>query len=45
MEIAAYYQGVLPTDLEPEALGHEFTTEARMSYFYGRAATIYGGSN
>ena len=45
MEIAAYYQGVLPTDLEPDALGHEFTTEARMSYFYGRAATIYGGSN
>ena len=45
MEIAAYYQGVLPTDLDADALGHEFTTEARMSYFYGRAATIYGGSN
>ena len=45
MEIAAYYQGVLPTDLDPEALGHEFATDARLSYMYGRAATIYGGSN
>ena len=45
MEIAAYYQGVLPTDLDPEALGHEFATDARRSYMYGRAATIYGGSN
>jgi alkylation response protein AidB-like acyl-CoA dehydrogenase len=45
MEIAAYYQGVLPTDLDPNALGHEFATEARRNYMYGRAATIYGGSN
>lgn len=45
MEIAAYYQGVLPTDLDPDALGHEFATDARRSYMYGRAATIYGGSN
>ncbi|CAI8327408.1 MAG: Putative acyl-CoA dehydrogenase FadE17 [Halieaceae bacterium] len=45
MEIAAYYQGVLPTDLDPDALGHEFATEARRNYMYGRAATIYGGSN
>ena len=45
MEIAAYYQGVLPTDLDPEVLGHDFATEARRSYMYGRAATIYGGSN
>ena len=45
MEIAAYYQGVLPTDLDPEALGHEFATDARLAYMYGRAATIYGGSN
>jgi alkylation response protein AidB-like acyl-CoA dehydrogenase len=45
MEIAAYYQGVLPTDLDPNALGHEFATDARRSYMYGRAATIYGGSN
>ena len=45
MEIAAYYQGVLPIDLDPNALGHEFATEARRNYMYGRAATIYGGSN
>ena len=45
MEIAAYYQGVLPTDLDSDALGHEFATEARRNYMYGRAATIYGGSN
>jgi alkylation response protein AidB-like acyl-CoA dehydrogenase len=45
MEIAAYYQGVLPVDLDPDALGHEFATDARLSYMYGRAATIYGGSN
>ena len=45
MEIAAYYQGVLPTDLDPDALGHEFAVDARKAYMYGRAATIYGGSN
>ena len=45
MEIAAYYQGVLPTDLDPDALGHEFAVDARRAYMYGRAATIYGGSN
>jgi alkylation response protein AidB-like acyl-CoA dehydrogenase len=45
MEIAAYYQGVLPTDLDPNALGHEFAVDARKAYMYGRAATIYGGSN
>ena len=45
MEISAYYQGVLPTDLDPDALGHEFAVDARKAYMYGRAATIYGGSN
>ena len=45
MEIAAYYQGVLPTDLDPDALGHEFAVDALKAYMYGRAATIYGGSN
>ena len=45
MEISAYYQGVLPTDLDPDALGHEFAVDARRAYMYGRAATIYGGSN
>ncbi|MEE4202022.1 MAG: acyl-CoA dehydrogenase family protein [Halieaceae bacterium] len=45
MEIAAYYQGVLPTDLDPEQLGHEFGSDARRQFMYGRASTIYGGSN
>ena len=45
MEVAAYYQGVLPTDLSPEQLGHDFGSDARQTYMYGRAATIYGGSN
>ena len=45
MELAAYYQGVLPTDMDPEVLGHKFGSEARRSFMYGRAATIYGGSN
>lgn len=45
MELAAYYQGVLPNELTPEQLGHDFGSAARQSYMYGRAATIYGGSN
>ena len=45
MEVAAYYQGVLPTDLDPEVLGHSFGSEARRNFMYGRASTIYGGSN
>ncbi|MEQ8514217.1 MAG: acyl-CoA dehydrogenase family protein [Chromatocurvus sp.] len=36
---------MLPTDLDPEALGHAFGSSARQAYMYGRAATIYGGSN
>jgi alkylation response protein AidB-like acyl-CoA dehydrogenase len=45
MEVAAYYQGVMPNDLTAEQLGHEFGSKARQAYMYGRAATIYGGSN
>ncbi len=45
MDLAGYYQGVLPTDLDPDALGHAFGSSARRAYMYGRAATIYGGSN
>lgn len=45
MDVAAYYQGVLPNDLSAEQLGHEFGSKARHSYMYGRAATVYGGSN
>jgi alkylation response protein AidB-like acyl-CoA dehydrogenase len=45
MELAGYYQGVLPTELSPEVLGHGFGSDARQAFMYGRAATIYGGSN
>ncbi len=45
MDVAAHYQGVLRNDLTPEQLGHAFGSQARRNYMYGRAATIYGGSN
>lgn len=45
MEVAAYYQGVLPNDLSADQLGHAFGSDARQSFMYGRAATVYGGSN
>ena len=45
MDLAAYYQGLLPGELDAEVVGHDFGSAARQSYMYGRAATIYGGSN
>ena len=45
MDVAAYYQGLLPSDLSGEQVGHSFGSQSRMAYMYGRAATIYGGSN
>ena len=45
MDVAAYYQGALPGELDAEQLGHEFGPAAFKRYMYGRAATIYGGSN
>jgi alkylation response protein AidB-like acyl-CoA dehydrogenase len=45
MMVAAHYQGVLPTDIDPEVLGNDFGIQARRAYMYGRAATVYGGSN
>ena len=45
METAAYYQGVLPNDMDPEVLGHSWAHDAFRNYMYGRASTIYGGSN
>jgi alkylation response protein AidB-like acyl-CoA dehydrogenase len=45
MEVAAYYQGVLPNDMDAEQLGHNYGSQARQAYMYGRAATVYGGSN
>jgi len=45
MMVAAHYQGVLPTELDGDVLGNDFGMAARRSYMYGRAATVYGGSN
>ena len=45
MTVAAHYQGVLPTDLDTNVLGNDYGSMARRSYMYGRAATVYGGSN
>jgi len=45
MDAAGYYCGVLPGDLSEDDIGHGFADSARRSYMYGRAATIYGGSN
>lgn len=45
MDVAGYYQGLLPTQLSADEVGHEFGSAARQSFMYGRAATIYGGSN
>lgn len=45
LQLAAYYGSALPAASEHDVLGHEYAAEARSSYMYGRAATIYGGSN
>lgn len=45
LQLASYYGGALQGELSSEVLGHHFATEARGKYMYGRAATIYGGSN
>ena len=45
LQLAASYGGALPDDLDSQQLGHDFAFEARTKYMYGRAATIYGGSN
>ncbi len=45
MMVAAHYQGVLPTDIDSDVLGNDYGMAARKAYMYGRAATVYGGSN
>jgi alkylation response protein AidB-like acyl-CoA dehydrogenase len=45
MDVAAYYQGVLPNELAADQLGNAFGSAARQAFMYGRAATVYGGSN
>ncbi|MEM8490251.1 MAG: acyl-CoA dehydrogenase family protein [Pseudomonadota bacterium] len=45
MMVAAHYQGVLPTEIDTDVLGNDYGSAARRAYMYGRAATVYGGSN
>ena len=45
LQLASYYGGALQGDLDNTELGHNFANEARRNYMYGRAATIYCGSN
>jgi alkylation response protein AidB-like acyl-CoA dehydrogenase len=45
MDAAGYYCGVLPDADGVDSSGHDFGSAARSRYMYGRATTIYGGSN
>jgi|TARA_B110000259_G_scaffold4710_1_gene5353 alkylation response protein AidB-like acyl-CoA dehydrogenase len=45
LQLAGSYGGALQSDLSSDELGHDYAHEARGKYMYGRAATIYGGSN
>ena len=45
MDMAGTYGAVLQGGLSNAALGHDFGDAARRAFMYGRAATIYGGSN
>jgi len=45
MDVAGLYGSVLGDKSDSEALGHDFGIGSRVKYMYGRAATIYGGSN
>ncbi len=45
MDLSAYYSGIIHGEESAETIGHAFGDAARRAYMYGRAATIYGGSN
>ena len=45
MDLAGLHGAVLQGELGTEAIGHDFGDEARRAFMYGRASTIYGGSN
>jgi len=45
MDLAGYYSGLEQGELTAEQVGHDFGDMARRTYMYGRASTIYGGSN
>lgn len=44
-EVAAAYGGILPDELSPDEIGHDYGNAARREYLFGRASTIYGGSS
>jgi alkylation response protein AidB-like acyl-CoA dehydrogenase len=45
MDLAGVYSGVFVGGDIDSLSGHEFSDKARVEYMYGRAATVYGGSN
>jgi alkylation response protein AidB-like acyl-CoA dehydrogenase len=45
MDIAGYYGAVVQGELSSHEVGHDFGSSAREKYMYGRAASLYGGSN
>ena len=45
MDLAGYYCGVVVPGGAEDVSGHEFGSLARQRYMYGRASTIFGGSN
>jgi hypothetical protein len=45
VDLAGYYGGVVQGDLPNESIGHDFGSQARRAFMYGRASSIYGGSN
>lgn len=45
MDLAGTYGGIISDTVSAGDIGHEFGDLARQDYMYGRATTIYGGSN
>ncbi|WP_309045692.1 acyl-CoA dehydrogenase family protein [Marinobacter sediminicola] len=45
IDLAGPYGGIINDSLTSGDIGHEFGDQARKDYMYGRATTIYGGSN
>ncbi len=46
MDLAGYYSGIAVEPGESwQTIGHEYGSDARVEFMYGRAATIFGGSN
>lgn len=45
IDLAGPYGGIINDSLASGDIGHEFGDQARKDYMYGRATTIYGGSN